>query len=67
MQNKSGFVGGPMFDPFWLSIIVLTVFCLSFVLHSDMHRLYFVFINCALIPFLDGVLLFAAQVRIHSF
>ncbi|RVW92754.1 hypothetical protein CK203_042621 [Vitis vinifera] len=26
-----------------------------------MHRLYFVFINCALIPFLDSALLFAAQ------
>ena len=67
MSNKLGFGGGPMFDPFWLAIVVLTVFCLSFALHSNMHELYFVFINCALIPLLDSALLFAAQVRIHSF
>ena len=66
MNNKSGFVGGPMFDPFGLSIIVLTVFCLSFALHSDMYELCFVFINCVLIPFLDSALWLVAEVRIHS-
>ena len=66
MSNKLGFGGGPMFDLFRLSTVVLNVFCLSLVLHSDMHELYFVFINCALILFLDSALWLVAEVRIHS-
>ena len=66
MNNNWGFGGGPMFDPFQLSTVVLNVFCLIFVLHSDMHELYFVFINCVLISFLDSALWLVAEVRIHS-
>ena len=29
-----------MSDPFLLSTVVLNVFCLILVLHSDMHELY---------------------------
>ena len=65
MNDKLGFGGGPTFDPFWLLIVVLDVFCLIFALHSDMHELYFVFINCVLILFLDKALWSVAQVRIH--
>ena len=54
MNNKLGFGAGPVFDPFLLSIVVLNVFCLSLILHFDMHELYSVFINCVLTPFLDG-------------
>ena len=55
-----------MFDPFRLSTVALDVFCPTFILHFDMYELYFVFINCALIPFLDSALWFVAEVRIHS-
>ena len=65
MSNKLGFGGGPMFDLFRLSTVVLSVFCLIFVLHSDMHELYFVFINCVLIPFLDSAFWLVAKVRMH--
>ena len=54
MNNKLGFGGGPMFDPFLLSTIALDVFFLTFILHFDMYELYFVFINCALILFHDS-------------
>ena len=45
---------------------MLTAFFLGFVLRSDMYELCFVFINCALIPFLDSALWLVAEVRIYS-
>ena len=54
-----------MFDLFRLSTVVLSVFCLIFVLHSNMHELYFVFINCVLISFLNSAFWLVAQVCTH--
>ena len=55
-----------MFDPYRLTTVVLNIFCLIFILHSDMHKLQFVFVNCVLISFLDSALWLVAQVRIYS-
>ena len=37
MQDKLGFGGSPTYDLYWLSIVMLNVYCLIFVLLFDMH------------------------------